>query len=386
MRDTNPVWLLLCAAGLATGGASFAEDQGVELDARYRLEAVTDGALPDDALASTLRTRLGYRTSKLHDLQAFVEFEDVRRLGDGHYNSTANGMSNVPVVADPTDSELNQAWLGWQGENISARLGRQRINIGNQRFIGAVGFRQNEQTFDAILLDAANEDLQLGYIGRINRVFGAHHPDPALAATDTQVTFLEYEKRIGGMAAGSYLHFMGFPDAPATSHRNLGFGVQAKHGRFDWRAEYAWQRPFRDGSHDNEARYYRFDLGWDLDLVRISLMREVLGGDGRYAFQTPLATLHAFNGATDKFGVTPLAGIVDDALELSGRRAGWDFGLARHRFRSDAGSLRYGDESAAWMQRLFAERLSLRLEIAKYSADAFAADTLKMWFTLNVRI
>lgn len=39
-----------------------------------------------------------------------------------------------------------------------------------------------------------------------------------------------------------------------------------------------------------------------------------------------------------------------------------------------------------WVQRLFAERLSLRLEIGKYSADAFAADTLKMWLTLIVRI
>src|SRR5690606_2320788 len=113
-----------------------------------------------------------------------------------------------------------------------------------------------------------------------------------------------------GVTAGSYLHLMSFPDTPATSHRNLGLRAQAKHGRFDWRAEYALQRPFGRGSQINEASYYRFDFGWDLDLIRIGLVREVLGGDGSYAFQTPLATLHAFNGTTDKFGVTPPGGIV----------------------------------------------------------------------------
>lgn len=386
MRRTRLDWLWLGAACLAQGLPSYADDHGLELDVRYRLETVTDDALPNDALASTLRTRLGYRTPHLHRLQAFIEFEDLRRLGDGYYNSTANGNVAFPVVADPPDNELNQAWLGWQGEDVSLRLGRQRINIGNQRFIGAVGFRQNEQTFDAVLLNAAGGDLQVGYIDRVHRIFGAHHPDPSLAETDTQVSFMEYERQIGKVAAGAYLHYMNFPDAPATSHRNVGVRAEARHGRFDWRAEYARQDPFRDGSRTNEASYYRVDLGWNFELLHLNVLREVLGGNGVYAFQTPLATLHAFAGVTDKFGVTPAGGIVDQALELSGRRAAWEYGLSRHCFQSDAGSVHYGDESAAWVQRSFVERLTLRFEVGKYSADAFAADTLKMWLTLSVRI
>jgi hypothetical protein len=65
------------------------------------------------------------------------------------------------------------------------------------------------------------------------------------------------------------------------------------------------QRPYRDGASIIDADYYRIDLGWSIDALHLGLMREVLAGNGRYAFQTPLATLHAFNGATDKFPMTP---------------------------------------------------------------------------------
>lgn len=152
MRRSKPMWPLVCAAFLAPVGASLAEGQGFEIEARYRMESVRDDSLPDDALASTLRVRLGYLSPERRGWQGFLELEDVRKLGGGSYNSTANGVSGSPVVADPEDTELNQAWVRWQSDNRSVQLGRQRINIANQRFIGAVGFRQNEQTFDAAML------------------------------------------------------------------------------------------------------------------------------------------------------------------------------------------------------------------------------------------
>jgi hypothetical protein len=33
---------------------------------------------------------------------------------------------------------------------LDLTLGRQRINLDDQRFVGSVGWRQNEQTFDAV--------------------------------------------------------------------------------------------------------------------------------------------------------------------------------------------------------------------------------------------
>jgi hypothetical protein len=178
---------------------------------------------------------------------------------------------------------------------------------------------------------------------------------------------------------------MGFPDARATSHRNTGLRLAAKHGALDWRAEYALQQPYRGGGAIIDATYRRIDLGWTIDTLRLGFTREVLAGDGQYAFQTPLATLHAFNGATDKFTTTPPGGLVDDAVSVTGQADRFKYGAAAHRFRSDSGSVDYGRELAAWITLPIGEHLESRLELAGYSADSFAADTLKMWFTLSSR-
>jgi hypothetical protein len=54
-------------------------------------------------------------------------------------------------------------------------LGRQRLALDNQRYIGAVGFRQNEQTFDALtVINSSVPDLGLAYVyvKQVLRIFG----------------------------------------------------------------------------------------------------------------------------------------------------------------------------------------------------------------------
>jgi hypothetical protein len=153
---------------------------------------------------------------------------------------------------------------------------------------------------------------------------------------------------------------------------------------FDWRAEYARQDDHADGSAMIDANYYRIDLGWEIGTARIAVLHEVLGGDGNYAFQTPFATLHAFNGVTDKFLVTPVDGLTDNAIQLDAGVGRWTFGASWHRFTSDAGAVDYGGEIGIYAARPLSERVDARLELADYSADVFAADTSKAWFTMHV--
>lgn len=388
MQNGMLVLAVACAVSLATPGvAPRADDLGFAVDARYRVESVVDDALPARALASTLRLRLGYLSPGWQEWQAFVEFEGVREVGGDRYNSTANGRTGLPVVADPQDTELNQAYLSRGIGDGMLRLGRQRINIANQRFIGAVEFRQNEQTFDAVMLElpASGGSLQLGFISQVNRVYGAHHPYEALAVTDTRTLLLDYERALAGVVAATYAHLIEFPDSPGASHQNVGIRVGAKHGRLDWRAEIAWQDDYGEGAERIDADYHRIDLGWDFDAIHLGVVREVLEGDGTYSLQTPFATLHAFNGVADKFATTPPGGLVDDAVQLQGVHEGWEYGASFHRFKADAGSVHYGDELAAFAVHPVGENLSLRLEIADYSADSFGEDTLKIWFTLQAR-
>ena len=50
------------------------------LEFRYRLESVDQDPFADDALASTLRSRLNYVTGDWHGFSAFVEADNVTRF------------------------------------------------------------------------------------------------------------------------------------------------------------------------------------------------------------------------------------------------------------------------------------------------------------------
>src|SRR5690606_27715787 len=135
---------------LAAGPASANDIPGdLIFDARLRYESVDQDGLPENANALTLRTRLGYETPDWHGLKLLVEGENVTALVED-YNSSTNGKLRYPVVPDPETTELNRLQISFTGDKGEAVVGRQRIILVNARFVGNVGFRQNEQTFDAV--------------------------------------------------------------------------------------------------------------------------------------------------------------------------------------------------------------------------------------------
>ena len=112
-------------------------------DIRYRLELVDQDGLPEDATASTVRVRAGVKLGEWSGLSALVEGEAIARLGPADYNDTVNGRTQFPVVADPTDVLLNQAYLRWRPDAAcEATVVRQAVNLDNKRWIGSVGWRQ----------------------------------------------------------------------------------------------------------------------------------------------------------------------------------------------------------------------------------------------------
>ena len=73
-------------------------------------------------------------------------------------------------------------------------------------------------------------------------------------------------------------------------------------------------RPTGDNPNDYDAEYYAVDLGLKTPSSAScsALATRVLGSDdGNFAFRTPLATLHKFNGFADVFLVTPNDGLED---------------------------------------------------------------------------
>jgi hypothetical protein len=131
-----------------------------------------------------------------------------------------------------------------------------------------------------------------------------------------------------------------------------------------------------------DADYYLIEAGAVLSGITVKLSREVLGGDGVYNFQTPLATKHAFNGWADKFLVDSIAGgkgLQDNFLTVSGAVMGVTLTAMVHDFKSDAGDQDYGTEWDVMATKPMTPNLSLTLKYADYQADTFATDTQKIW-------
>lgn len=389
----KPALLALCLAALLPAPIVRADGWRPTADIRYRYEHVDDDAVPLDANARTLRMRLGLATPAWRGFSAYAEVEHVEALDDS-YNSTANGNTDRAVVADPGATELDQAWIAWSpSPGGSATLGRQRVAFDNQRHFGNAGFRQNQQTFDAFLAKYAPGDrttLQYAYLEEVHKVFGDDHPNPLQAEQALDAHLVNAAHKVGPGTLVGYAYFVENEDLPATSARTLGLRWTSTHALAPgWSlaatAEYARQDDYAGGAAAIDADYAFAELGVSRNGHALKAGVERLGGDGRYAFQTPFASLHAFNGWADRFLATPRDGLVDAYLAGSGRLGGFDWVVAFHDFGADEGGADYGTEWDASLKRGFGRGFEAELKAARYDADAFSADVAKLWLQLTWR-
>jgi len=385
--------LALCAGPLALAGP--AGDGQWTAHMRYRHESVDDDAFARAAEADTLRLRLGWSQAFAHGFSTAVEGEGVAEL-NGRFNSGANGETGYPAVADAHALELNQAWIGWRGRRAGAVLGRQRIVLDNQRFIGNVGWRQNEQTFDALALDAKPSDavtLRYYYLDRVHRVAG-----------DEAINPLARERRLKGHLANGewklplgelvgYAYRVEDRDVAFASTQTVGLrwtGSRAVGAStFGWTLEGANQRDHGNNPGDASAGYWLAEGAFGRGRVTGKLGWEHLGGDGVAAFQTPLATLHAFNGWADKFTSTPLHGLKDRYALAAGKlgsgrlqdKLTWT--VAWHDYRADLGGAAYGREWNASLGFPLPGGLTGLVKLADYRSDGLARDTRKAWLQVE---
>jgi hypothetical protein len=397
MRRFPPVLALLLVSmpvgAEETGGFISGGDAG--LDLRYRFETARQDDKPSTAEANTLRLRARLESGVMQGFKALVEADHIEALGGPRYDDTRNGLTNYPVIADPQGTDFNQYWLQWRGaKETGVRAGRQRIQFGNERFVGAVGWRQNEQTFDALRLDTKaipGAVANYVYVDRVQRVFG---PDsgvpPATLASDSHLL----DVRSTSLPVGTlvfHAELLDFEDAPQLSLDTVGLRYEGERGvmgewKGGWALEYAQQRDAGANAAEVDAYYGLAELRLQTAALGFTAGYEVLSGErGTFtattnpAFQTPLATLHAFQGWADKFLTTPSAGIEDLWLGVNGKLAGWNLKLVWHDFGAEATGAGYGSEWDASVSRKFAERYELLVKYADYSADELLTDTRKVW-------
>lgn len=367
-------------------------------DIRYRLELVDQDGLPEDATASTLRLKGGFKTGEWKGFSAQVEGEAIVRVGPADFNDTVNGRTSYPVVADPSDLLLNQAILRWRPvAGIAAAGGRQAVNLDNQRWIGSVGWRQNDQTLDAVRLTvtpAQGAEFDYFHAWRVNRVFGPDSPQGIWHDTDIHAARAAYNLAgVGKVAA--YGYWLDIPASPLSSSQTYGVRLTGEQTlgpgtRLLYSAEYARQSDQANNPRDFSLDYLLLEPGIALGGASLKLGYERLEGDGVAALQTPLATLHAFNGWADKFLTTPAGGLRDIYADASyrfgtGPLKGLMLRGVWHDYNSTAGSVAYGSEWNALASYPLDKRITLLAKFARYEADSFATDTTKAWLSVEAK-
>jgi len=316
----------------ADEGFSLMKNAKFSGELRPRFESVDDESnTASVASAMTVRATLGVEAQLLgiSGLSGKIDGTTVLPIGGEHYNSTANGRTQYDTIVDPQQTRFTQAYLQYKMGKTTAKVGRQIINLDNQRFVGSVDWRQMPQSFDAaVIIDNTIDNLTL-----IGAYVWGQNPVKDLPRQNTDSVILNGSYKVSDMLKVTAYDYI-ISSTSDTVGMALTGTVPVADAKVDYRAEYASQgdasrdtydyAPYKDKQAD--AYYYNLDLKANMNGMIAGVGYEFLSGKSNTdetAFQTPLATLHAFNGWADKFlSSTPDTGLKDASVTLGYGAAG----------------------------------------------------------------
>jgi hypothetical protein len=304
------------------------------------------------------------------------------------------------VVADPKNVSVYQGYLRWHWKDrFEVKAGRQAINLDNQRWVGAVDWRQNGQTLDGAGVEfkpLPGMTVSYNHVWRVNRIYGRDSPQGVY--TDNRIDLLRLSQDIKG--AGTlvvYDYLLDIPDAPASSSRTLGARFSGAHAlgagklKVLYTLEYARQSDYGRNPRDFNLGYLLIEPGVAFGPLSIKAGYERLGGNGTVGLQTPLATLHAFNGWADKFLTTPANGLRDYYGDLTWKLGGpgilkdTNLRAVWHDYRADHVSQHDGSEWDLMMSHPIGSHFTALVKYAMYKSDRLATDTDKFWTSIEAK-
>lgn len=296
----------------------------------------------------TNRTHLSVKAGLLNieNLSATIGVQSVNNFGYTNYSTPGNPIFNsdgkrYDTVVEKQQAMLSEASLDYKVGKTDLHVGRSQINLDNQRFIGTVGWRQTERSYDTVHVrnnDIENLDIFVAYVYGFAGVVNT-------TTTETNSIFMHANYKVNDALNITAYNYM-----LASQHDTIGFYLDGKFdlgAKFDYRAEYAIQRDatmdLRNDNVQADASYFNLDLGANLSGLLVGVNYEVLSGstgtDGKTNFNPNLGTNHKFNGWADVFYVGnrgPQSGLRDANVRLGYKAKGFGKFLAiYHNFTAD---------------------------------------------------
>jgi hypothetical protein len=415
MRGYRSITAAVMAAPLAIAAPAWAkpgdpvivsDDLTIDpiVEAKLRYEAVDQPATDADAL--TVRLHAGAQFIS-HRLSFLAEAEGTLAIVD-RYNAfpfvvgSGQRRPQFSTVADPETVELNRLQIQYRDAAVSLTVGRQRVIIDDQRWVGNSGWRQNEQTFDA-----ARGEVKLGAVSldgtyAINQrtIYGIDGAERQ--GYDGDFVFAGAGAKIGPVSVKLFAYLLDYDESIVFANSSVTLGGRvttalplAPGVKLGLTGSYARQSDYGRNPVDYAADYIAGEAALGFKGFTATVGWESLGSDaaaasgaGR-AVQTPMATLHKFNGWADIFLTTPNRGLHDlylgAAYKLDGVKAlpGLNAAVVWHRFDSATGNLRYGDEWDASLGFKLGQ-VAVLGKYAAYTAKGFGVDTNKLWLQLEL--
>ncbi len=366
-------------------------DSKVNLSFRARYEDVqqdaADGGDQLNASALTVRSRLTVNTGAYKNFSFGVEVDNVTALIDDYNDLTLDYSGDNAVVADPEITDINQVFIKYKNDDVSVTAGRQRINLDDQRFVGGVGWRQNEQTYDGVRVQYQINDqigLDYSYIQNVNRIFAENSKKADDLAGDFNLVNLAYNINADHKIT-AFAYILDFNKAASMSTSTYGALYNGNLGAVALKARYATQSDNGDNPTNFSVDYINFEVAVKLDSVKLIAGYELLGSDNGVGFSTPFATLHKFNGFADKFLGTPGAGLQDAYITAKTKVSGVALSATYHNLFSDADSIDYGTEIDLAAAYKINKNYSALIKLASYDSDEYATDTSKLWIMLTAK-
>ena len=402
----------LLTATLASANDSFAllSNAKVNGEVRVRYENVdVENSGKKDADAFTIRATLGLDATLfgVNNLTMKVDGTTVQSIGAEHYNSGSNGIITHEIVKDPQQTRFSQAYLQYKLNKTAVKVGRQLIMIDNERFVGAVDWRQMMQSFDAVSInDATIPGLNLfgAYIYSYVTVFD----EPTW---DSKSIILNGSYKVNDMIKVTAYDYMissqkvayGSAYGSDTYGLALTGDLPVANAKINYHAEYAKQgdtsfKTIGSTKQEHDAYYYNLDVLANISGILVGAGYEVLSGsngvDGKTPFSTPMATLHKFNGWADMFLTTPTGGLCDATASFGYTTPAFGKALVvYHNYETDAAMASKSDLGTE-LDILYTNNipgvkgLNGLIKAAYYQAgevSGFTADTNKFWLQLDYK-